>query len=502
MTTKQCKLIVHDQVNVSFAGLDPKTRRECSDKLKFFIHAARHMPAYKLGRWDGCVRYFQINGNTYYNLLDQVLPTIVDSGYDIEIDDQRPTHEFDFPIVDEDFLVNNLASAVWPVGHPAAGQPIKLRDYQVTAINTFLANPQSIQELATGSGKTLTTATLSFVCQKYGRSIVIVPNKSLVDQTESDYKLLGLDVGVYYGDRKDVGKTHTICTWQSLDRMIKNEKEGKPGLGITEFSQGVICVIIDEAHGAKAEVVRSLLCGVYAGVPIRWGLTGTVPREPHEACSLLASLGPVVGKLAARELMDKGVLANCHVHMLQLMDTVEYPSYHEEYAYLVSDSNRLDWLSELVNKTSLDGNTLILVNRVDTGTELEARIKNSRFVYGGVAGKDRKEAYDLVTTGDNEKIIATYGVAAVGINIPRLFNVILFEPGKSHVRVIQSIGRGIRKAKDKNKVDIYDICSTCKYAAKHVTARKKLYKEAQYNFTIEKIDYLSQLAAGHITLKN
>jgi len=89
----------------------------------------------------------------------------------------------------------------------------------------------------------------------------------------------------------------------------------------------------------------------------------------------------------------------------------------------------------------------------------------------------------------NKIIIATYGVAAVGINIPRIFNLVLIEPGKSFVRVIQSIGRGIRKAEDKDSVQIWDITSSCKFAKRHLGQRKKFYKEANYPYNIEKINY-------------
>jgi superfamily II DNA or RNA helicase len=111
------------------------------------------------------------------------------------------------------------------------------------------------------------------------------------------------------------------------------------------------------------------------------------------------------------------------------------------------------------------------------------------FISGEVKTKDRKEEYDEVRTSTNKIIIATYGVAAVGINIPRIFNLVLLEPGKSFVRVIQSIGRGIRKADDKDSVQIWDITSTCKYAKRHLTERKKFYKEAKYPFTLEKIKW-------------
>jgi superfamily II DNA or RNA helicase len=100
---------------------------------------------------------------------------------------------------------------------------------------------------------------------------------------------------------------------------------------------------------------------------------------------------------------------------------------------------------------------------------------------------DRKEEYDEIKTSDDKIIVATYGVAAVGINIPRIFNLVLIEPGKSFVRVIQSIGRGIRKAEDKDFVQIWDITSTCKYAKRHLTERKKYYKDARYPFTITKV---------------
>jgi len=111
------------------------------------------------------------------------------------------------------------------------------------------------------------------------------------------------------------------------------------------------------------------------------------------------------------------------------------------------------------------------------------------FVSGDVKLTERKEEYDEIKTSTNKVIVATYGVAAVGLNIPRIFNLVLLEPGKSFVRVIQSIGRGIRKAEDKDFVQIWDLTSSCKYAKRHLTERKKFYKEAKYPFTLEKVTW-------------
>lgn len=491
---KKCTLVVEDQVNVYFKDLEPAVRRSCNAAQKHFKQYARHTPAFKLGRWDGTVSFFAIAGSTYLNIIDQVLPIIMDAGYEVDIDDQRPTYDFNFPEIYEDFISDYAPNPVWPKGHDAEGMPIKLRDYQVEIINTFLQNPQCVQEVATGAGKTLMTATLSFSCEEYGRTMVIVPNRSLVTQTEKDYKNIGLDVGVFYGSRKEFGHKHTICTWQSLDNLA----QGKASAGGTleEFLKDMVCLMVDEAHSAKADVLQKMLCGPFAQIPIRWGLTGTIPKEEYDAKSLLVSIGPVVNKLRAKELQDRGVLANCHVNVCQLQDVVEFESFADEANFLLTDPNHLEWLSGFVKNLSQSGNTLVLVNRIETGEYLAANLPNSSFIYGNTKSIDRDNTYSNVSSINDALIIATYGVAAVGINIPRIFNLVLLEPGKSFVRVIQSIGRGIRKARDKDAVSIFDIASSCKFSAKHLTARKKYYKEQEYPFTIKKIDYLTELSAS------
>ena len=481
--SKITKLIIRDEVNVKFEGLDVITRRKISDKLKFFLPYAYHLPAYKLGRWDGNIRFCDIGGRTYLNLLDRILPIIEEQDYEIDIEDNRQQHDFKFEQIDESLHFEKT----WGPKHPQAGQPIVLRDYQVETINKFLENPQCLQEIATGAGKTITTATLSNSIEKYGRSIIIVPNKSLVEQTEEDYINCGLDVGVYYGDRKELGRTHTICTWQSLNVLDKKSKNFEDAMTLREFFTDVVAIIVDEVHQAKAEVLKNILTRDLATCPIRWGLTGTIPKEKFESESLLASIGPVIGQLSARELQEKGVLANCEVKILQTIEIKEFRDYQSELKYLVTDEDRVKWMADKIKDISQTGNTLVLIDRIETGKKLLENIPEADFVSGTVKSAERKETYDEIKTSDNKIIVATYGVAAVGINIPRIFNLVLVEPGKSFVRVIQSIGRGIRKAEDKDFVQIWDITGGTKYAKRHLTQRKKFYKEAQYPFNIQKV---------------
>jgi superfamily II DNA or RNA helicase len=483
------KLVIKDEVNLKFENLPLEARKKLTAAFKYEIPYARYHPAFKLGRWDGCVSLFGLGGTGYINQLERILDILNKMGIIIEdIVDERQPHKLNFEKVTETYWADQ--GKVWPKGHIDAGKPIMLRDYQVDAINRFLENPQALQEVATGAGKTITTATLAQLCEPIGRTIVIVPNKSLVEQTEEDFVNVDLDVGVYYGDRKNLNKTHTICTWQSLNILDKKSKNHEQDIvTLAEFLDGVKTVIVDEVHMAKAEVLKNLLTQNLCNAPIRWGLTGTIPKEAFEYESIFSSIGPVIGGITAHELQDMGVLSGCHVNVVQMIDIPEFRSYAEELKYLVTDDDRMIYISNLIKKISQSGNTLVLVNRIDSGKFIVNEIEDAVFISGEVKTKDRKEEYDEIKTSDNKIIVATYGVAAVGINIPRIFNLVLLEPGKSFTRVIQSIGRGIRKAQDKDFVQIWDITSTCKYAKRHLTARKKFYKDAKYPFTIDKVDW-------------
>lgn len=481
------KLIIQDEVNVKLEGLDIVTRRKLVESLEFFLPHARHTPAYKLGRWNGKISFCDIGGRSYLNLLDKLLPIVQEQGYDVEIEDNRESHQFEFEEVVED----SYSHIKWPTGHPLAGQPIMIREHQVDVINSYLENITGINIAPTGAGKTLITAILSHKVEPFGRTIVIVPTKDLVTQTEEDYKNLGLDVGVFFGDRKDYGKKHTICTWQSLETLSKRSKEQELKISIEDFFEGVICVMVDEVHKAKADVLRKLLSTYLRNAPIRWGLTGTMPEEDHEKIAVVACIGPMLGAIKTKELQEKGILAQLHINVWQLQDLgeVAFDNYQSELKWLTTNPIRLKFLAKEVQKMAENGNTLVLVDRVQTGEMLQSLIPDSIFVSGKMKSKDRKEEYREVQEVDGKIIIATYGVASTGINIVRIFNLVLFEAGKSFVRVIQSIGRGIRVAPDKDFVDVFDICSNCKFSKRHLTKRKKFYIEQEFNFSINKLNY-------------
>ena len=482
-----CKLVILDEVNCKFQGLDIDTRRKLTKEVEFFVPGAQYSPSVKLGRWNGKMSFCDIGSRTYINLLDKLLPIVQDNDYEIEIEDNRDSHFFEFDKVSD----TSYSHICWPEGHPYAGDPIIIKDHQIDMINSYLGNTQSINVIPTGGGKTIITGILSHKVEKYGRSIIIVPSKDLVTQTEIDYRNLGLDVGVFFGDRKEYGKTHTICTWQSLESLSKKSKIQDIEIDITRFLDNVVCVMVDEVHRAKGAILRSLLAGHFSNIPIRWGLTGTMPEDDGDKMAIIACIGHQTNEIKTSELQDKGILAGIHIDVWQLQDPVlPFTKYQDELKWLTSNNRRLSTIAEMLEPIFETGSTLILVDRISCGELLEELIPGSVFVSGRMKSKDRKIQYNEVQEIDNKKIIATYGIASTGTNIPRLFNLVLFESGKAFVRVVQSIGRGLRVTEDKKFINVYDITSNAKYSKRHLTKRKSFYKEKEYEFKVSKISYL------------
>lgn len=487
-------LVLADEVNCRFLDLEPSTRRKIVEALSFTPGYARHTPAFKMGRWDGKISFATVGAGTYINLLDKVLPIVIEDGYEIEVRDER----LEFPVLFEPIEDDFLEEYVWPAKHRLAGEPIILAEHQVRAANNFLANTQSIMEIATGAGKTIITAALAKKVEQAipgGRTLTIVPSKSLVVNTEDDFRLVGLDVGVFFGDRKEWGHQHIVATWQSLSVFAKKNKRKQIEVdrALQDLLQGVVAVIVDETHSAKAVELKALLSDPYgcANVPIRWGMTGTIPDEKYEEYAILGVVGPIMEeKITAKELQDNEVLSQCHIHIQQTDEAhLVFEDYAQANKFLVSDPDRMAWLAEFCQDLSKTGNVLILHANIVTADMLKKNIPDLKVVDGSLKLSKRTDEYDSIKDDTQVILAATYGVAAVGINIPAIHHLVLVEAGKAIVRVIQSVGRGLRRTNEKLHVDIHDVCSTNKFSKRHLAERKKRYKNAEYPFTTNKITY-------------
>ena len=302
------------------------------------------------------------------------------------------------------------------------------------------------------------------------RTLVIVPSSDLVEQTASTMTLGNLDVGVYSGNKKDIHHYTVVATWQAL--------QNNPVV-VEDFH----CIIVDEAHGASAKTIGELINKHGKNCAYRFGFTGTFPKPKIDQMSLRGAIGEILFEISAADLIRMGYLAQLEIEPIEIQETAteEFPDYSSEKTFLSRNSDRLDFIADLIiAKADQFGNTFVLVNSVKQGRALQKLIKDSVFLYGATENDVRAEWYHMFENTDNLIVIATFGIASTGISIDRVFNLMMIDAGKSFVRTIQSIGRGLRKADDKERVHCVDIHSSLKWSRKHYRERKKYYESAQY----------------------
>lgn len=346
---------------------------------------------------------------------------------------------------------------------------------------------------------------LSYELSNNLRSIIIVPDKGLTKQTFEEYEFFGLDVGEYSGTLKDLNHQHIVSTWQALQHNP---------IVVRDFD----VIIVDECHGARGVVISELLNKHGVNIPFRFGVTGTLPKEPAEQMAIKIALGDVLCEIPAHQLIDEGFLAKLHIDIMQLsvnlkdvyeeycddydrsMSTEKkltyiqfknayFPDWPAEKQFFQSEKERLQWMADYIALKGTHGNVFCLTVGVAFGKRLAKLIPNAIFLYGKDPVEERKEVYELFKTNDNMIVIANAKIASTGLNIKRIFNLVLVDIGKSFITTIQGIGRGLRKATDKDSVHITDICCDLYHSKRHLRDRINYYKEARYPFTKKTVDY-------------
>ena len=492
----ECVVTLLDEVNCIISGLSPDHMAYFYELYGAYANNYFFNPKFKLGTWDGRIRFFHKNGKTFVNLLDELLPKIIGLKYKIKVNDKRMELTVRPSNITEDFFGH--------ITEPDYNLPWKFRDYQIEAVNAVFKHGGGIIVAGTGAGKTSICAAIakSYEIKKNLRSIIIVPDKSLTRQTKSEYAFFDLDVGEYSGDTKEIDHQHVVSTWQAL----KNNPSVLHNFDV---------VIVDECHNLRGPVIHELLINHGKNIAYRFGVTGTMPKGEADRMSVTVAVGTVQYEITAIELIRAGHLAKLHIDIDQLEEDLredykEYLSenppepltyikfkneyfseYTQEKSFLQKKKTRLDWIAKKIVDLSNEkkGNVFCLVNGVAIGKKLAKLIPDSHFVYGKDDDEVREKVYSLFKEHDNIIVFATCHIASTGLNIKRIFNLVLIDLGKSFIRTIQSIGRGLRKAPDKDFVLVTDICSDFKYGKRHVNERIKFYNEAEYPFSKKKIPY-------------
>lgn len=456
---KTVTISVKDEVFMTIEGLEKAESKFLFEKYAIEVEGSFFSYKRKIGAWDGKKNFYSKDNVTYLKLLEEILPYLEKWGYEIDLKDNR--HFF--------AGVKGRIHENWFEGKST--KEVLLRPYQVEAINLALELQSGILLMATGSGKSFSIAGFCDVIGQEGlRAIVIVPSADLVEQTAKSFAICNIDHGCYSGAGKDLNHTHVIGTWQS----IKNN----PML-LKDFN----AIIVDEAQGATAEIIGGLLTNHGVNVPFRLGFTGTIPKPKTDATTIRGVLGDVLYTVTAADLIRLGYLSDLEIEPIQITekDEEDFPDYASEKSYISKQPDRLDFIANLtIDRANRYGNTLVIVNSIKQGQQLQKLIKDSVFLSGTTDNDIRAEWYATFENENNLIVIATTGIASVGISIDRIFNLMVIDAGKSFVRTIQTIGRSLRKGHDKDFAHVCDVFSGLKYGRKHWRERAKYYKEAGY----------------------
>lgn len=475
---------------------------ELDEYFSFLVPGHAFMPSFKYGQWDGKIRLFS---RTDYKLPVGLYPQLKNfsksRGYEIELQES----DYGYPGDRDQVTAEELFEFVSKLNLHAGDNPIQIRDYQFAACKKAIENRREIMLSPTGSGKSLIIYTLLrwYLEATEGNILIVVPTTSLVEQMKSDFadyssrdpsfNAMTEIHSIMAGAKKDTDKRVIVSTWQSIYKM-----------GSKWFDQFDV-VFGDECHGFKSKSLCSIM-NKSRNAKYRFGTTGTLDGTQTHKLVLESLFGGVTKVTTTKKLQDLGTLAPLDISILYLQydekTRKEFgkKGYPQEIDWIVSSEPR----NRFIKNLALDqkGNTLLLFNYVEKhGKPLYEMISGAAkegrkvfFVSGEVAASDREEIRHLVEAQDDAIIVASLGTFSTGINIKNLHNIIFASPSKSQIRVLQSIGRGLRKSENGWDTKLYDITdaldwkSRKNFALKHATDRIKMYEKEQFKFKIYKIE--------------
>jgi len=479
-------ILIRDEINCTLKGIEDSHIEALKLDHRFRTENYIFHPKYKLGIWDGYVHFVHKNGATFIYLLPQIIPKLLQWGYDIEVKDFR------IPGLTTPPPITELIFSDYVNGD---GDPYIMRDYQIELVNTLILAGSGIALAGTASGKSIMGAAIAKSYETAGlRTIIIVPSTVLVSQLYGDFINWGMNCGRLGGKVRDLDHTHLITTWQSLQNI--------PTI-LTDYD----VLVVDECQGAKALVLSNMLKNEGKRIKYRFGLTGTMPKNEMDIFQINLTLGDIIYKIPASDLIKRGVLSTVHINMLELVEPYDenhFPDYASEVAYLRGNKDRNKWIANSIisthntvvgpNGETTPTNLLALVTSIAVGKMLTKLIPDSHFVYGADEVEVRMVIYNLFKDHDNITVITTAQIGGVGLSIDRVFYLVMVDIGKSFVRVIQGIGRGLRKnvAGGKTHCVVYDIGSNLKYSKLHNNKRKEFYIESEYPHSIDRITNYSE----------
>jgi superfamily II DNA or RNA helicase len=350
-----------------------------------------------------------------------------------------------------------------------------LRDYQTETVRQCLKEGRGTVVVATGGGKSLIQASLIENWKLLKGSIkclLIVPGTSLVNQLLNDFNEYNVSF-TYSGWTGDMDK-------QDTEVIIVNTELLCSQFGNHKNLLNVDLVLRDEVHGNKASnQITKIVSKIKT--PNKFGFTGTLPKDKIDVWKIIGTFGSVIYEKNSKELRDEEYLSDVQVMVLKLNHSFKVNGYKKELMVIQRDEHRHKVIRKIVGK--MNKNVLILVNRIEHGDNLSEFLqfsdKETFFVHGAVPVEVRAQIIQKMEESDNIVTVAMSSIFSTGINIKNIHYIIFAAGGKSFIRTVQSVGRGLRLHKNKNKLVIFDLYDNFKFSIEHVEERKSFYDEEQ-----------------------
>ena len=457
---------------------------ELQEAFSFDVEGASFAPAYRKKFWDGKIRLLSVHTKTLAaGLTYQLCKWLDRHGYTWEFVNNKfygVPYESDERVFQEGVeLFMSKISNVTP------------RQYQIDTVYQALREHRKTILSPTGSGKSLMIYAIARYLKSIGkRTLIVVPSKSLVEQMAGDFEDYGWDRDhvhkIYQGYSIDSDAPVVISTWQSIYGLEKKWFRQFDG------------VIGDECHNFKAKC----LGGIMKKMPDakwRYGFTGTLDGKNVHKLILEGHFGPVYKTTSSSELMEKGFLAKLKVEIVQLKHTPEkFETYNDEIDHIGNLYQRNRFVCNLAN--SLQGNVLVLFTRVEGhGIPMYEMMTNMterkvHLIHGDIDVNVREEVRKVCEQSNGNIIFGSYGTMSTGVNIKNLHHVVFASPSKSRIRVLQSIGRGLRKTKDKDSAKLYDIADDFRkphgqnnFTLNHLAERIRYYVDENFEYRVTEV---------------
>jgi superfamily II DNA or RNA helicase len=482
-----------------FVKTDKSTKQELRDYFSFMVPGAQYMPMYKKRLWDGKIRLYDILSSTLPRGLKVYLEKFCkDRTYDLNIKETKN------PLcIAEDKLTQFYDTLQVSVKK----QAVKMHDHQQKAILHALNHHRCVLISPTGSGKSLIIYVLVRFLQSVLKSdrkiLILVPTVGLVNQMESDFFDYSKNdkswsckkyiQKIMAGEEKDLHKQLVISTWQSIYKLPKS--------WFDQFD----AVFFDECHQAKAESIN-FIGQKLSKAWFRIGTTGTLDQAQAHRLSIEGILGPAIQFIQTKGLMNKGLLAKLGIDCIILKyneeekQFIKKQKYIDELKWIVTNEKRNEFIKELALHTK--GNTLVLFNYVeDHGKPLAALLEAAGtdrkiyLIHGKTEAESREYIRKVIDRESNAILVASFGTTSTGINIVNLDNIIFASPTKSIIRLLQSIGRGLRVSPKKKTLKVYDIVddlcwmSYKNHVYRHFEERIKIYKKEKFDYNTHGMDF-------------